>query len=521
MADGYQIRVNGGTPIDVGNVLNYDITGLTPETEYTVEIRSFILSPLGARIYGRWSPVRTGTTTEGLAAPIRIDAGRISGGTVSGWLEDDFALSGTPNLSTGVGSPDTTGVVDPAPDTVYTILHRCETVGAETYRITGLSANKPHKIRYHTCFVANGYRNLAHEYPVPLFKHALFDEVYQVADIGKARIYEGSMLSDSGGEVSLSISGYAGSHGFCCGLEIIQVAAFTLDDLADDSASNNSAYSEQLTSPLGVVPITFEIRRGDGALPKGMTLSSSGLLSGTPVVYRPSQIIAAGDSRTAGDGTADQNQTRWPSQLGLLLGGQFSIVNIAGGGAQMANMATAYTTSALPLRDTAMAKDIYILMGGRNDIDAGRSATDIYNDIAAQCAQAQSDGFLVIVSTIGFDGTFDGTKETKRSTINSNIVSNWATFADALFDADDYAELSAGGPDGSPVNYFYMAFDAVHYQAPGWGVIAGGMKDLVHGLAPNGASSSLLSSANFDFTVTAIDDDLSITSKDYTLTVTP
>lgn len=41
---GYLLRVNGGDAVDVGNVLTYNITGLTPSTLYEVEVRSYNLS---------------------------------------------------------------------------------------------------------------------------------------------------------------------------------------------------------------------------------------------------------------------------------------------------------------------------------------------------------------------------------------------------------------------------------------------------------------------------------------------
>jgi lysophospholipase L1-like esterase len=512
---GYQIRVDGTDLYDFGNVLSYDITGLS-SGQHFFERRS--LNDEG--VYSAWSN-RVYADIESLAAPVRIDSGRTSGGTVATWLQDTMSVGGTAGSSSVVGA-DTTGVTDPAPAVVYETMRTCTNdPNVEIYHITGLVPNKPHKIRYHTAYIAGGYRNVGHEYPLPTFRHALFDHVYENADANKARIYEGSLLSDVDGEIGLSFSGYGFANAFCNGLEIIEVPEIELSDLSTTSVQTGNAYSEQLTVPDAVGSVTFEIRRGDGALPKGMNLSGTGLLSGTPQVYRPSQIITAGDSRTAGTGTTNQNQTRWPVQLGLLLGDKFTITNLAAGGAQLAGMATAYTTYAVPARDPAMAKDIYILMGGRNDIDAGRSATDIYNDIAAQCAQAQSDGFLVIVSTIGFDGTFDGTKEGKRNTVNGNIRTNYATFADAMFDTDDYDEITLPGPDGSGVDYFYFAFDAIHYAAPGFGIIANGMKNLVHSLAPNGAAYSPTSDATFDFTVTAIDENGSIDQKDYTLTVTP
>ena len=38
---GYTMTVNGGTPIDVGNVTSYSLSGLTPETLYEIEVRAY------------------------------------------------------------------------------------------------------------------------------------------------------------------------------------------------------------------------------------------------------------------------------------------------------------------------------------------------------------------------------------------------------------------------------------------------------------------------------------------------
>lgn len=38
---GYEVTVNGGTPVDVGNVLTYEVTGLTPDTAYTFDVVAY------------------------------------------------------------------------------------------------------------------------------------------------------------------------------------------------------------------------------------------------------------------------------------------------------------------------------------------------------------------------------------------------------------------------------------------------------------------------------------------------
>ena len=61
---GYKLRINGGaysnTEIDVGMVYEYLFTGLTPSTEYAVEVASYDDST--PPLQSAWSSVVTATT---------------------------------------------------------------------------------------------------------------------------------------------------------------------------------------------------------------------------------------------------------------------------------------------------------------------------------------------------------------------------------------------------------------------------------------------------------------------------
>lgn len=52
MPSGYEVSIDGGTAIDVGNVLTYDATGLTPFQEYSFRVRAY--DAQGVR--SSWSP---------------------------------------------------------------------------------------------------------------------------------------------------------------------------------------------------------------------------------------------------------------------------------------------------------------------------------------------------------------------------------------------------------------------------------------------------------------------------------
>lgn len=62
---GYEIRIDGGSPIDVGNTLTYTATGLTPDTAYDFEVRAY--DEAGNR--SAWSAVVTASTE-----PLLFDA---------------------------------------------------------------------------------------------------------------------------------------------------------------------------------------------------------------------------------------------------------------------------------------------------------------------------------------------------------------------------------------------------------------------------------------------------------------
>lgn len=54
---GYDVRIDGGSPTDVGNVLTHDFTGLTPGTSYTLEVRAY-----NAAGDSSWASITASTT---------------------------------------------------------------------------------------------------------------------------------------------------------------------------------------------------------------------------------------------------------------------------------------------------------------------------------------------------------------------------------------------------------------------------------------------------------------------------
>lgn len=99
---GYEYRMNGGTPVNVGMALSASVTGLTANTSYNFEVRSYTSSGY----YSEWSPVVTETTLipqTGLVEWLKADAitGLADNDPISTWT----ASVGNNGTQTGTARP--------------------------------------------------------------------------------------------------------------------------------------------------------------------------------------------------------------------------------------------------------------------------------------------------------------------------------------------------------------------------------------------------------------------------------
>jgi chitodextrinase len=67
---GFRVRIDGGTPVDVGNVLEYEVLGLSPATTYSFEVQSYD----NAGNFSAWS-LPTSVTTASATNPILVGHG--------------------------------------------------------------------------------------------------------------------------------------------------------------------------------------------------------------------------------------------------------------------------------------------------------------------------------------------------------------------------------------------------------------------------------------------------------------
>lgn len=68
MPKGYEYRINGGTPVDAGDVLSIPVTGLSPNTSYDFEVRKRD----NDGNYSAWSPIYTISTLAASGGPVTL-----------------------------------------------------------------------------------------------------------------------------------------------------------------------------------------------------------------------------------------------------------------------------------------------------------------------------------------------------------------------------------------------------------------------------------------------------------------
>lgn len=458
------------------------------------------------------------TNINGLAAVapfpgLKIDLGRTSGGTVSGWVPDSTYYVGA-GVTDTITPPDTSGLTDPAPSAVYGTIRRMSEYLDESVHIpasVGLIPNTNYLIRLHIDKATFSDRVTIEKYPHPTLSEFLFDGTVTTTVV----IFEFPAISDSSGDLRFVMGNYGGIFFAAVGLEILPLWISDLQPMANPSYTNNASMSVQIAGQGTRGSLSnCRIKSLNGGLPQGVTLSDTGLLSGTPICYRQSQVIVEGDSRTGAFGTEGVG---WPLIAQSSLGDNFTIRNIGSGGNVISNMVTEYYSQALPFRDSAFAKDIYLLFGpGVNDLNLSRSVADVYADYVTIGQQAQADGFFVIVSTCMFTNTSPA--QPNVDDLNTNhLIPNWATFADMLVDVNTLTILGNAGthtPD-------FRIYDGTHARFHGEEAISALMVEAIHNATPNGAATSLTAPADFTFKVTCEDDGGSVAEREYTITITP
>lgn len=195
--------------------------------------------------------------------------------------------------------------------------------------------------------------------------------------------------------------------------------------------------------------------------------------------YVSDQLVACdGDSLTAG---GQAGAVAYPTHLAALLSTVplqgASVSNFGAAAATIATLAADADTQIDPLYD-AMREPVVVFWAGTNDIGAGTDAATIQAAIQSYCEDRQAAGFSVVVGTIipRKDAGFTAGMETIRNTVNGWIITNWATFADALADFTAHPAFDAQA-DADDTTYYNA--DKLHLNTTGYALIASIVKTAI------------------------------------------
>jgi len=206
-----------------------------------------------------------------------------------------------------------------------------------------------------------------------------------------------------------------------------------------------------------------------GGLPK-----SGGTMTGSLVTQVPN-IVFDGDSLTIGTGALPFNNfplsNDYPSQVAACLDARGSYYNVGVAGETVATMIT-NAPAVVDAKLVSGAENIVVLAGGTNDIYYTDSAATAYSNIVTYCQARQAAGWKVVICTITprDDSGAPADFETQRQALNTSIRSNWHTFANALADVGNDANI---GQAGNYSNTQYYNGDLVHHNPNGYWVRAG------------------------------------------------
>ncbi len=143
----------------------------------------------------------------------------------------------------------------------------------------------------------------------------------------------------------------------------------------------------------------------------------------------------------------------WPGYLITKSGffGRATQINVATGGETVATMVTQYATQVTPNAPSRNVDEGYFyILGGTNDLNAARTAVQIYADLKTEWQNARADKFKVIAFTVLPSTSFTAGEEAERIILN-NLIANDSTYYDYLIrpevfftDATDTTYFSDG-----------------------------------------------------------------------------
>lgn len=462
---GYEYRVNGGSPVDVGNVLTAIVDELTPDTAYNFQVRAYD----GAGNFSAWSSIVTATTD---AVPLpagvvdinpRSLRGYTDGDTVSGFTDDEgvaWVFAGAAPVFRYV-------------DGIAVLRFNGSTQGLKTSASLDLSAASI--VETFTAFkrLGGGATDILYEHGTNLSTD--LPSLFTFTD-GSNRAVVGCATSGP------TLNYWTTSETFTAAAKVLYCKADTSLSGANDTAVkvNNVATAGAHTDASNVsgnfASKVLHVGTRTGASLFGnmnlhrLRFDKDGLSGGdlalvaadvaASITCRTNLIIFVGDSLF----TVYAGVTSSPDEMIDLLGRTWDCVNVAVPGQTVQQMITNFTTQVTANLTGTQTNKKVIIRGGINDLAAGRTPAQVYTDLSSLCGLIQAQGAEAIVCSLTGIGAAHASYpalETNRLALNALIDAN-SSFADQYIDIVTLEPLL---DDGDDLTYFTA--DAIHMTTAG------------------------------------------------------
>jgi PKD repeat protein len=329
---------------------------------------------------------------------------------------------------------------------------------------------------------------------------------------------------------------HGASENYSATVTVTSQTALTLSPSTLPNAQQSVAYSQSLSTSGSGGPFTYALvteasdardytdlgsgitrvmRRG--ALPNGLSLSSAGLLSGTPNLSatKPSLLLLGGDSLTKGfigadpALTADYTPTAWAIKL---LGRSWKGICAAVSGTTLANMETSYNSTFFSTYyNSAYEKCIFFICGGENDIIGGTSLSAMETSLQNIVTAAHTAGLKVIVGNLVINPNWVGTQLSNANSFNSWISST-------LTNADQKIDWSSNVLLANQKHNTYFNDGGIHQTELGYIERAKMIKTAADAISAVGSGGVAV---DYKFAVKVNDPSGNAVTREYTLTVNP
>lgn len=175
-------------------------------------------------------------------------------------------------------------------------------------------------------------------------------------------------------------------------------------------------------------------------------------------------IVIDGNSMAVGDSGGEVKATETSvTDAGLT---SYDYINMAFNGATVTDLTSVAGARVDPLYETDLGtKNILVFWEGINEITAGKTDVQCYNNIKAYCTARKLKGWKIIVGTLTprNGGAGGGNQETYRLSVNTMIRN--AKIAEETW-LDEVADVGGDATIGTSVNATYYA-DGIHLTPAG------------------------------------------------------